>query len=670
MMIRKYIFPLVLTTIALFFASVGCTRESLGDGGAHVGKNSLLLQLQVSPTDLRATEVGEDAYNENTVSSITVLFYKGGQLFWQSKESGQGGITPNGSITTPGRHYIIPVPDDKKAQLNGINGFNVYVVCNKASFVAPATEAALLKEVVADELNATAPASFVMIGSAINKKIDMATQAGRNLGSIGLKRVAAKIRLLRPTVDVAGYVQVGDAQVKLRNYADRGYLATAENLPTAEYKTTDYRSVTEVTAGGKKSAHFYSYYNEWASSTALDRRPEFLVQIKMKKVGESDNMAKDYYYKVPLEPQQKSLQSNKLYELSLRIEIIGSPTIENPELITGSISVEEWSKHEDSYGLPATQFLVVAEHDVKMKNMAQYDLLYQSSKHPITISIKKVYATFVDDQGVTQTITYTQGMSEFPTITFDANTIHINSSIPVNNVPKYIEFEVTNGVSGLVEKVKVTQVPSSFIIHTMGTSSSLQPGGGLAPGLNNKAMYHIRILVPPAGMILGFPPTEPVKFYYKNEYKETHYLTKNDEETSRMVSPSFELASQLGATRPMPYFYYRGSYSHPQVGDPESRRKSATYSCAIYTETRKNKDGTYLTLDDWRLPTEAEIELIDKLQNDSKSAVKRIMTGPFYWDAYLGNKAMRMKNPDNWNTGADEDKAHVRCVRDVKDNTI
>lgn len=669
-MIRKYIFPLVLATIALFFASVGCTRESLGDGGAHVGKNSLLLQLQVSPTALRATEVGEDAYNENTVSSITVLFYKGGQLFWQSKESGQGGITPNGSITTPGRHYIIPVPDDKKAQLNGVNSFNVYVVCNKASFVAPATEAALLKEVVADELNATAPASFVMIGSATNKKIDMATQAGRNLGSIGLKRVAAKVRVLRPTVDVAGYVQVGDAQVKLRNYADRGYLATAENVPTAEYKTTDYRPVTEVLPNGGKAMHFYSYYNEWASPAALGQRPELMVQIKMKKEGESDNMAKSYYYKVPLEPEQKSLESNKLYKLSVRIEIIGSPSPENPEPITGSVSVEEWSKHEDSYGLPATQFLVVAEHDVEIKNATQYSLPYQSSKHPITISIKKVYATFVDDQGVTQTISYTQGMAEFPTITFDANTIHINSSIPVNNVPKYIEFEVTNGVSGLVEKVKVTQVPSSFIIHTMGTSSSLQPGGGLAPGLNNKAMYHIRILVPPAGMILGFPPTEPVKFYYKNEYKETHYLTKNDEETSRMVSPSFELASQLGATLPMPYFYYRGGYSHPQVGDPESRRKSATYSCAIYTETRKNKDGTYLTLDDWRLPTEAEIELIDKLQNDSKSAVKRIMTGPFYWDAYLGNKAMRMTNPDNQNTGANEDKAHVRCVRDVKDNTI
>lgn len=662
-MIRKYIFPLVLATIALFFASVGCTRESLGDGGAYVGKNSLLLQLQVSSTALRATEVGEDAYNENTVSSITVLFYKGGQLFWQSKESGQGGITPNGSITTPGRHYIIPVPDDKKAQLNGVNSFNVYVVCNKASFVAPATEAALLKEVVADELNATAPASFVMIGSATNKKIDMATQAGRNLGSIGLKRVAAKVRVLRPTVDVAGYVQVGDAQVKLRNYADRGYLATAENVPTAEYKTTDYRPVTEVLPNGGKAMHFYSYYNEWASPAALGQRPELMVQIKMKKEGESDNMAKSYYYKVPLEPEQKSLESNKLYKLSLRIEIIGSPTAENPEPITGSVSVEDWSKHEDSYGLPATQFLVVAEHDVEMKNATQYSLPYQSSKHPITISIKKVYATFVDHQGVTQTITYTQGMAEYPTITFDANTIHINSSIPVNNVPKYIEFEVTNGVSGLVEKVKVTQVPSSFIIHTMGTSSSLNPSGQLPSHLHNKAMYHIRILVPPANMILGFPPMEDVEFFDGKTSKGFKKLTKNDVETSRMVSPSFELASQLGATTTWPYYrFYKGK---PQID--KNNAKSATYNCASYIEKRV-VDGVEVEVKGWRLPTEAEIDLIDKLQNDPDSAVKRIMTGKFYWDSYSEDGAKEMKHYEAG--GSSKDKAHIRCVRDVKDNTI
>ena len=475
--------------------------------------------------------------------------------------------------------------------------------------------------------------------------------------------MAAKVRVLRPTVDVAGYVQVGDAQVKLRNYADRGYLATAENVPTAEYKTTDYRPVTEVLPNGGKAMHFYSYYNEWASPAALGQRPELMVQIKMKKEGESDNMAKSYYYKVPLEPEQKSLESNKLYKLSVRIEIIGSPTAENPEPVTGSVSVEDWSKHEDSYGLPATQFLVVAEHDVKMKNMTQYDLLYQSSKHPITINIKKVYATFVDDQGVTQTISYTQGMAEYPTITFDANTIHINSSIPVNNVPKYIEFEVTNGVSGLVEKVKVTQVPSSFIIHTMGTSSSLNPSGQLPSHLHNKAMYHIRILVPPANMILGFPPMEEVEFFDGNTSKGFKKLTKNDEETSRMVSPSFELASQLGATTTWPY--YRYDDGKPQIDTKYN--KSATYNCASYIEKRV-VDGVEVEVKGWRLPTEAEIKLIDDLQNDSKSAVKRIMTGKYYWDSYSANGAKLMDHPESG--GSNSAKAHIRCVRDVKDNTI
>ena len=97
-MIRKYIFPLVLTTIALFCASVGCTRETLNDRTSQAGSDALLLQLQVAQPEelpaaqsaLRATEAGEDAYNENTISSVTVLFYKGGQLFWQSRESGQG----------------------------------------------------------------------------------------------------------------------------------------------------------------------------------------------------------------------------------------------------------------------------------------------------------------------------------------------------------------------------------------------------------------------------------------------------------------------------------------------------------------------------------------------------------------------------------------------------
>ena len=96
-------------------------------------------------------------------------------------------------------------------------------------------------------------------------------------------------------------------------------------------------------------------------------------------------------------------------------------------------------------------------------------------------------------------------------------------------------------------------------------------------------------------------------------------------------------------------------------------KKSATYNCATYVEYR-DKDGVTEEVKGWRLPTEAEIELIDQLQNDTKSAVKRIMTGRYYWDSYSANGAKLMARPVS--RGSSSDRAHIRCVRDVKDNTI
>lgn len=176
-------------------------------------------------------------------------------------------------------------------------------------------------------------------------------------------------------------------------------------------------------------------------------------------------------------------------------------------------------------------------------------------------------------------------------------------------------------------------------------------------------MYHIRILVPPANMILGFPPMEDVEFFDGKTSKGFKKLTKNDVETSRMVSPSFELASQLGATTTWPYYrFYKGK---PQID--KNNAKSATYNCASYIEKRV-VDGVEVEVKGWRLPTEAEIDLIDKLQNDPDSAVKRIMTGKFYWDSYSEDGAKEMKHYEAG--GSSKDKAHIRCVRDVKDNTI
>ena len=151
----------------------------------------------------------------------------------------------------------------------------------------------------------------------------------------------------------------------------------------------------------------------------------------------------------------------------------------------------------------------------------------------------------------------------------------------------------------------------------------------------------------------------PGGFFGHNEYQIQHsdYTTKRDAETAQMVSPSFELASQLGATPSMPY-------DQTQEDHTMYDKKTALCNCATYTETRI-VNGKEVILDDWRLPTVAEIKLIDQLQNDPNSAVQSIMTGRYYWSA-KDNAAIRLQGGSEGSTS----DAYTRCVRDVKEPTI
>ena len=138
-----------------------------------------------------------------------------------------------------------------------------------------------------------------------------------------------------------------------------------------------------------------------------------------------------------------------------------------------------------------------------------------------------------------------------------------------------------------------------------------------------------------------------------------------------MVSPSFELASQLGATEPYPYLEYGwtgNGWTWTQTDKIIIDKETALCNCATYTETRE-VNGKKVILDDWRLPTEAEIKLIDRLQHDPNSAVKSIMTGAYYWDARNQNGATKMSKPRPGSSSTSTE-ANTRCVRDVKDPTI
>lgn len=620
----------------------------------------LSLRLAVQEIrSLRATEPGVDALNENKIESLQILFYKGGTLYWS--------VSP---APAADGNYIIPIPEAQQGGFDGSSTYDIYVVTNM-NLTAPQQESDLAKIVVTESVADKPNAKFVMQGQT-SKQINLGTPEGKQLGEVALRRVASKLRIT-PTVAVEGYALDGTIQIKFVGATDRGCLIAEEAATGVSAIDYGYRDTQD-----QQPQLFYSYYSNWSSDP--DQAPYYLLTVPLKKEGETTVV--NNYYRVALTPAEPHFTANKLYDLTLGIRKLGSTTPEEPVSITGSLSILPWTICDDQYDLPAANYLEVSEREAHIYNVETHTISYESSKKPVTTQIVEATFSYVNGatgEAITEAIPISR--DQYPKVTVVGNQIKIQSKLPINNIPKKIRFKVSNGITELDKEVTVYQYPSHFITHTNGAKSSRRPNGRLADGLNNKAIYRITVQNPPAGMILGFPPRETTDFWpgYWNGSrwvlnggnKTSKLTTKRDAETAQMVSPSFELASQLGATKRWPYLEYGwtegGSWFNPtwsRTNKIGAFEETALCDCALYTETRI-VDGQEVTLDDWRLPTEAEIRLIDQLQNDPNSAVKSIMTGRYYWSA-KSDAAIELQGGSE----GSPTKAYTRCVRDVKDPTI
>ncbi len=143
--------------------------------------------------------------------------------------------------------------------------------------------------------------------------------------------------------------------------------------------------------------------------------------------------------------------------------------------------------------------------------------------------------------------------------------------------------------------------------------------------LNNGRMYHIRITSTSDEYIIGRP-------------RITNGVTDPGEDNAQLVSPSFMIASQLGA-----------------VTSTNNSVMPAKH-CEQYVEV--DMDGN--VYDDWRLPTAAEVKIIMKYQNSSP-AMDKVLTGDQYWCAsgvVETSTGAMVSNP-----GA----SPIRCIRDSYD---
>ena len=182
--------------------------------------------------------------------------------------------------------------------------------------------------------------------------------------------------------------------------------------------------------------------------------------------------------------------------------------------------------------------------------------------------------------------------------------------------------------------------------------------------IGNSRMYHIRTTTP-GDYILGYPKLEDDNGNETMDPDKGHTVVS--EENKRIVSPSFMVASELGKTFHLTQAQYEvdGVLDEPLISFFYDR---AVNQCKYYVEATYvdvNNDGVYTDgvdkvyhYDDWRLPTEAEVEMIKYYQTNSR-AMDIVMQGEKYICATPGFLSK---------TVGTESGHYMRCVRDVKGN--
>lgn len=139
-----------------------------------------------------------------------------------------------------------------------------------------------------------------------------------------------------------------------------------------------------------------------------------------------------------------------------------------------------------------------------------------------------------------------------------------------------------------------------------------------------------------------------------DKYKIAHPLldgngyTASTSENTELVSPMFMLASRLGTVTPMSY-------------------SDAQQHCANYVEVMM--DGEH-ELDDWRLPTGKELEIIEAYQVTTPDVMDEVLAldQTSYWGAggyFTTRNGRNSETPGYWNSGTGGSR-YIRCIRDVK----
>ena len=459
---------------------------------------------------------------------------------------------------------------------------------------------------------------------------------------------------------------------------------------------------TPETSPKNASLVTYVYPNSW-SSDIINRETCVVVNLPMVYTAEGAEPVEYHnsWYKIHM-TGEKLFRRNNYYEVNVNVNRPGATSETVPvDIENVYYAVEPWEEQSINVGgVDRPKYLSVNRTSMEMHNVAvDASTLEFASSSPVTITVSDVY--YYNKFGQKTSV----GNSILNSIngTTDggiAGNITVNSPVPVNNAVRYFTLTVTNN-EGLSRTVQVVQYPLEYItnqqgwysyrsdfytdgnspttyenkgsrrvaadwsrgswtystsaqnnyffgskvsnMHDDGTSklyyyywsnnsNSVYRSEGNLTALKNARMYHVQITASSGKYTVGIPKQDADGF------------TDAGQDNAKLVSPSFMIASQLGATQP--------------PSSVDQARKHCREYVEVHDPDNDPRTDNAVHYDNWRLPTAAEIQIIIDFQYVENAAMDEVLSGKYYWSA-----TGQVENPGS--TDSNVSQSAVRCIRDV-----
>ena len=402
---------------ALMFASCSDFEEFF----TPEDKDCVTLTLTMGGENLmtRATQIGDNNLNENTIDKIDIFLYPIGgteqNAVYQKTISGINDDDSDGDK----QHEVktsISASDINALFPNGTTECVAFVIVNRPNDVTfTDTDIESLKKL---ELTCTAfttlqnidpeeeesykkvsvPDNFVMSGQ---NNVTLNTQNRSISGEVEVYRSASKTTLEITNVvnkvqdsvnpDIWWYSLPSDIRIYFKNCKEKGHLDNIELDGWSDGKKTLKQIGMQEIAGN--AGHYtsltplYSYATNWANN--INNRASIIVVVPWAQGTETNNSGNymETYYEIPINDSEERLDRNTYYKLALEIGVVGSLQEEQPlEILNCSYIILPWGTgHSDiEASLAAVRYLVVDEKAVVMNNIISYRINFSSS-HPVEI---------------------------------------------------------------------------------------------------------------------------------------------------------------------------------------------------------------------------------------------------------------------------------------------